>query len=268
MLRNWFKGKPSISSETITLSDEVEKHNSSLNESHQMTLNRPFGIEEAAESLSTSIEYHLTARISNESLTRRELSLLLDVLNFQAVYYGINFNMILAMYELYFRILGKNSNSIQEKEPRIRLTLTVSELILKSFGRNEFTLDSSLGYTCPSILRKTLINIGLMSKRTYGSRYRTWRPEKFILIKAVPVDIQFLNRRKGSQPYSSYCKGYGESHPSAHKEKLRPSAELDGDGKDPSLIEEEHLFNRCTDPIHLLSEYLLIWYSREMEKEK
>jgi hypothetical protein len=106
-----------------------------------------------------------------------------------------------------------------------------------------------------------------MSKRTYGSRYRTWRPEKFIKICAVPVDIQFLKRNDNSEPYSSYCKGYGESHPAAHRKKLKPSAELFGSGQDPYELEELKLFERCTDPVHLLSEYLLIKY-QWFEKEK
>lgn len=266
MFKNWLKGKPSTSDLTNPLFKDVEKRNSQ-NESHQMTLNRPFGIEDEVETFSTSIEYHLTAKIVNQSLTRRDLSLLLDVLNFQAVYFGMNFNMVLAMYELYFRILGNKSQASEIRESKIRLTLTVSELLLKVFGRQDYSLSSEGILTCPSNLKDILLKYGLMSKRTYGSRFRTWRPEKFISIKAVPVDIQFLKRRKDSQPYSSYCKGYGESHPSAHKEKLRPSAELDGDGKNPLLVEEEHLFNRCTDPIHVLSEFLLIWYSNEMEKE-
>ena len=263
----WKKGKPSTSTESSPTYQEVENFDSLSNESHQMTLNRPFGIDEAAESLSTSIEYHLTIQLTNQSLSRRELSLLLDVLNYQAVYFGCNLNMMLAIYEIYFRLLGNKSKSTEIRENKIRLTLTVSELLLKYLGTQDFPLESGQYPMLPIKLRE-LLGKGLMSKRTYGSRFKTYRPEKFLKVRIVPVDIQFLKRRKDSQPYSSYCKGYGESHPSAHSQKLKPSAEYDGSGESPLQVEEQVLFERCTDPIHLLSEYLLIRYGNDWEEEK
>jgi len=236
------------------------------NESHQMTLNRPFGLEREGTELSPRlIEYHLTAEIRNKSLTTRDLSLLLDVLNFQAVSYGVNFNMYLALFELYFRLLGQKRSSKEISDGNVRKTVTVTEILLRVLGKSEFNLDSGIVLEIPSKI-KDLLRIGLMSKRTYGSRYSTWRPERFISIKAVPVETLFLTRRKDSVPYSSYCKGYGESHPSAHRKKLRPSPELDGTGESPAELEENFLFRRCTETLHVLSEYLLIRYSNEEEE--
>lgn len=152
------------------------------------------------------------------------------------------------------------------REDKIRLTVTVSEIILRFLKGKEFSLGSEYVLFLPDKL-KNILRKGLMSKRTYGSRYRTWRPEKFLLIRAVPVDIQFLSRKINTQPYSSYTKGYGESHPSAHRQKLKPSAEYDGEDVDFGLVEELTLFERCSKPIHLLTEYLLIRYSNEIESE-
>jgi hypothetical protein len=43
-----------------------------------------------------------------------------------------------------------------------------------------------------------------------------------------------IDRTGNTERYSSYCKGYGESHPSAHNQKTKTSFELDGgDLKDP-----------------------------------
>lgn len=260
------KGKPSTS---IVDSPHVEKAKNFNDHrgSHQMTLDRPFGVEDEVQSDSCSIEYHLTIQVTNESLTRRDLSLLLDVLNYQAANYGVNLSMMLAIYELYFRLLGNKTRSTEIREPRIRLTLTVSELILKFLRNQDFSLYSG-EVLLLSAKQKELLSKGLMSKRTYGSRYRTYRPEKFLRTRIVPVDIQFLKRKSGTEPYSSYCKGYGESHPSAHKKSLKPSAEYDGSGENPLLVEEIKLFERCTNPIHLLSEYLLIRYRILEEEEK
>jgi len=235
-------------------------------ESHQMTLNRPFGVSEGkAEALSYSIEYHLTAQLTNTSLTTSHLSLILEILQYQAIFFGMNFNMILAMYELYFRILGQKRSSKEIKEPKIRLTLVRSEIMFKITRNHDWNLGSDEFFHFDGQII-TQLKKGLMSRRTYGSRFRLWRPEKFVTVKAVPVDILFLKRKDSSQPYSGYCKGYGESHPSAHFKKTPPSAELDGADVEFGLAEEIFLFQRCTNPYHLLSESLLIWYYNEFDE--
>lgn len=261
-------GKP-IAGQKVELPDERLRTSQLAEESHQMTLARPLGVsQEVVERASHStIEYHLTATVTNNSLSRRELSLLLEVLNFQVVYFGANFAMMLAMYELYFRLLGNKRSAEEVSEGRIRLTLTVSELILKTLKHEGFSLDSSELRQLP-IKVIELLKPHLMSKRTYGSRFRTWRPERLIVIKAVPVDIRFLSNA-GTRPgrYSGYTKGYGESHPSAHKQRTKPSSELDGNGSWPENEEEKFLFRRCTEPLHVLCEFLLIKYNAEIQEE-
>jgi len=260
------QGKPSFDNQANHSNLKVENFSDAI-ESHEMTLNRPFGLERLAEASSLTIEYHLTISVTNSSLSRRELSLLLDVLNYQAVNFGLNLNMLLAIYELYFRLLGNKYRATDIREERIRLTLTVSELILKIASHSDFSLSST------EVIKfsgkyKELLSKGLMTKRTYGSRFRTYRPEKYLAVRIVPVDIQFLKRNKDTQPYSSYTKGYGESHPSAHKQSLKPSAEYDGSGESPLSIEEIILFERCTKPLHVLSEYLLLRYENLKQEEK
>jgi len=174
--------------------------------------------------------------------------------------------MQLAIYELYFRLLGNKRSPKEIRENHIRLTLTVSEIIIKSLKDQSFSLNSGMVLMLSERIKK-LLEKGLMTKRTYGSRFKTWRPENFLKVKTVPVDIQFLKRRTNSEPYSSYCKGYGESHPSAHRKKLKPSPEYDGEKGDPYADEEIKLFERCTDHFHLLSEYLEIRYEVEEEKK-
>lgn len=260
------EGKLSVGTEAWYRSFNEEQRSQRPNGSHGMTLNRPFGVKEVEEkSFSTSIEYHLTIQISNESLTRRDLSLLLDVLNYQACNFGVNFVMLMGMYELYFRLLGNKSDPKELVEPHIRLTLTVTDKILRVLRNVDFSLYPGEVVILPSKLVSLLRN-GLMTKRTYGSRYRTWRPEKFMRVRIVPVDIQFLNRRKDTLPYSSYCKGYGESHPNAHRQRLRENSETDGYGPDPTETEEIYLFNRCTNPIHVLCEFLEIRYKNEEQE--
>jgi hypothetical protein len=238
-----------------------------LSGSHQMTLNRPLPVTgEKVETFSNNvIEYHLTIRIMNESLNRRQLSLLLEVLCYQSINFGVNLPMYLAISELYFRLLGNKFTSKEMRDSKIRLVCTISEILLKTLKGTDLPLDPKEYVTFGAEARQ-LLSPYLMSKRTFGSRYRTWRPEKFFTVSIVPVDIQFLQRRKGSIPYSGYCKGYGESHPSAHSKKTKPSPELDGDGSNFVTADEEFLFVRCTEPTHLLSESLLIKYRNQFEE--
>jgi hypothetical protein len=170
--------------------------------------------------------------------------------------------MYLTMQDLYFRLLGNKRSSKEVREEKVRLTLTVTEIILKALRGQEFPMDLQQVLTLPDKAKK-ILRPALMNSRTYGSRYKTWRPEKFFVVRIVPVDIHLLERRKGSDPYSSYCKGYGESHPSAHSKKTKPSPELDGDGTSYLSTEEDFLFQRCTEPIHVLCEFLLIKYQNE-----
>jgi hypothetical protein len=261
------KGKPSDVTEATPIRKSGELRD--LSESHQMTLHRPLTVEgdRAADFSTNLIEFHLTIRTTNDQLSRKELSLLLEVLCYQGTNFGINLPMYLAISELYFRLLGNKRSAKEVKEPKIRLTLTVSEILLSCLRGADLPLDPNQYVHIVRDSVRKLLQKGLMSSRTYGSRYRTWRPERFFVVKIVPVDIQLLERRKGSEPYSGYCKGYGESHPSAHSKKTKPSPELDGDGSCFLTSEENFVFQRCTEPTHVLCEYLLIKYRNETEVE-
>jgi len=191
---------------------------------------------------------------------------LLEVLEYQIVTWGASLAQYLVLSDLYFRLLGNKRSSKEIKEQYVRKTLTVAEIILHSLRGAELSLDQRLVIELDTKV-KDVLRVAIMDKRVYSSRYRTWRPEKFFVVRIVPVDIQLLERRKGSEPYSGYCRGYGESHPSAHSKKTKPSPELDGDGSNFLLSEEDFLFQRCTEPTHVLCEFLLIKYKRETGKE-
>lgn len=237
-----------------------ERDSSFLRESHGMTLDRPFGSEEKVENLNlqSNIEFHLTILLKVH-LSNRQLSLLLDVLNYQAVRFGINFTMLMAMWELYFRLLGDKKSASYVNDGRIKVTLTVTEILLRTLRDELISLSPGDYFHIPDSVKK-LLKPGLMSHRTYGSRFRSWRPEKYLQVRIVPVEVQFLDRSKDSQPYSSYCKGYGESHPSALRQKTRISSELDVDETKIELEEECKLLVQSVHPLHLLSEFLISEY--------
>lgn len=224
--------------------------------SHDVALARPQAVLQMPQEVDESnfSEYHLTARISNSSLVPRELSLILSVLNYQIVNFGCNFPMFLTLVELTMRLSsGRHPDEISDSD--IRLTVLVSETLIQYFKGVEFTLDSKVRLPVEGPVRNILVPY-LMDSRTYGSRFVTWRPEKFVKIRAVPVSILIERNSSSSKRYSAYCKGYGESHGNAHKFKTRPSDELDGE-KVPDKA-ERNLILRMANPDHQKANQLSI----------
>jgi hypothetical protein len=252
------KNESSSSSIPDTASSLRDGENVALrpNESHGMALNRPFGAEVSEEKISeqSSCEFHLTVKLK-VSLTDRQCGLLLEVLNYQAVRFGITFNMYLAMWTLYSRLLGSNRRAHEVNEDFTKVTVMVTEIILQTFKDFAFPLSPGEMAHLPERV-KEILKPGLMSHRTYGSRFVAWRPDRFLEVLTVPVGHQFLDTERFSQPYNSYCKGYGESHPSAHRHKTKFSAELDVDASAEDRLEELNLLVRSVHPKHKLSEVL------------
>lgn len=229
----------------------------STNGSHVVTLTQSEELLENPRKLGelVSSEYHLTATIPNSQLTRRELSLLLEVLNYQIVHFGANFSMMLALSELYLRLVG-GLQPHQVSDGKIRITVTVSNILLKSLTGQDYSLYQGEYIQVTPEIRELLMPY-LMSKRTYHSRFRTYRPEKLIRIRAVPVNTLYERASSNSERYSGYTKGYGESHGNAHRKKTNPSYELDGDPDWPDK-EERNLILRMSDQVHQIANQLWI----------
>lgn len=240
------KGKP------MSGSKPPSPDTSQTNGSHVVTPARNLSETEFLKMTSEvqmSSEYHLTARIENSQLSQREISLLAEVLEFQIVNFGANFAMMLALNELYFRLLGNKRNSFELNDGKVRTVCTVAEILIKAFRDLDFSLDMNMRIPVSNPYRE-LISPYLMTRRTYASRHKTWRPERFIRVRAVPVSALFdRDPSSTSQRYSGYTKGYGESHGNAHRKKTKPNSELDGE-KDLADSEERNLIHRMTDPDH------------------
>lgn len=237
-------GKPSAESK------HLQTVTSQTNGSHVVTLTQPFvPLENPKELFEDNVnEYHLTARISNSQLGQKELGLLLEVLEYQIVHFGCNFAMMLALNEIFLRTLGNKRSSHEVNSGKVRTVVTVAEILLKALRGVEFSLHSGeLVKLPPETI--SLLSPYLMNKRTYGSRHKTWRPEKFVRVRAVPVSNLIDRSQNRSERYSGYTKGYGESHGNAHRKKTKPSTELDGD-QTSADSDERNLTHRMLDQDH------------------
>jgi len=163
--------------------------------------------------------------------------------------------MVLALFELHFRVKGNAKTSEEISDAKIRLVVSISEILLGALGGQDFSLYSGeFIHVNPEISK--ICNSYLMNKRTYGSRYKYYRPEKLIRIKAVPVETLINRPPFRTERYSGYTKGYGESHGNAHQKRTKPSEELDGSDRPDK--EERNLLLRMTDLEHQKSNSLWI----------
>lgn len=182
-------------------------------------------------------DYHLTVQL-RVRLTRRQVSLLLGVLNYQAVYYGVTFSLYLCLLHLNEVLLGNKIRASEIKDKYERLSVELSQVIIRDLaGKNLFLQDL---VKLSEKTRTLLLNSkGLMTKDVYKSRFTTYRPERLLQLKTVPVDV-IIERSGNSVRYSSYCKGYGEGSGTARRGRTPPSPELDGE-ETPEWILSEHL---------------------------
>lgn len=204
--------------------------------SHQMTLPQPQPKEENNTEVldSISTEYQLTVR-SRMKLTRRQIGLLLEDCNYRAVCFGVNLGLYLTMEHLSYQLIGQKSSNLEIKDSKERRVVSVTQIILQSLGQTNLLIEEDV--QIPEVIRTEIIQRQLIvSSRVFGSRHQLWNPEGFIRILAVPLNIQFDRVKGTSERYSSYCKGYGESHPSAHYKKTKPSSELDGETEDRNYL--------------------------------
>lgn len=223
-------------------SDRTKKATSQIVGSHGMTLDQSSqNGENLTEILDLTTRYQLTVKL-RQPLTRRQIGLLLEILNYQTVYFGINFGMYLAMEHLSSMLIGQKLSGEWIKDENERRVVLVTQILLRSVSGKYMTIASMLGLPEP-IIQSLIENKLIMERRVFNSRFQYWRPEEWLSIETVPLE-NIMERVKGrSERYSSYCKGYGESHPSAHRQKTKPNSELDGETEDLDFLTLRNIGN-------------------------
>jgi hypothetical protein len=173
-------------------------------------------------------DFQMTIRANVTNLTVREASMLLMVCNVQALRDGLDVTLYLSI-EFLTALLTRSGSLRPEdiKEERVRQTCLLSDLIMSTF-RGEWT---QMGERVRILDREVLEAISasgwLPDKRTYNSWVQHWQPGKWLSVRIVPLDT-LLNRSGSSEPYSGYCKGYGEGSSRGAK-KTPYDYELDGE---------------------------------------
>lgn len=191
------------------------------------------GVLETENLSELSMDYQITARPLIR-LSRKSVSLVLGVLVNQVRRKGINFAQYLTMEYLYSWLLGSKNDPIEVRDTFERRTLVLAQIVLKGLNGDFIRLEDKVQLSLEA--ERALDSTGwLMNDRTLWSRVTSYRPERWIEVRAVVLDV-FLEKERNSEPYSSYCKGYGEAHRTA-RSKTPFSSELDGETTDrPEVV--------------------------------
>jgi len=201
---------------------------------------------------SFSSDYHLTVSLLVR-LERREISLLLGVLSYQATHFGVTFPMYLCLLHLNEILIGNKIRASEIKDRYQRLSVELSQLIIRDLAGQELEFGRPLRLsekTYKIIIQSKV----LMTYDTYKSRVNHWRPENFLALKTVPVDV-IIERSGNSVRYTSYCKGYGEGTGTARRGKTPSSFELDGEETPEWVLSEQLSAKELAQEVFLIAHF-------------
>lgn len=211
----------------------------------------PLGGESELNSFYSS-DYHLTVRLKVH-LDRRQISLLLGILNYQAVHFGVTFPMYLQMLHLNEILIGNKLRASEIKDRYQRLSVELSQIIIRDLAGKELAFEEPV-----QVSKKTkellLRSKALMTRDVYKSRFNHWRPERLLRLVTVPVDV-FIERNGNSVRYTSYCKGYGEGSGTARRGRTPPSFELDGEETPEWVLSEQLSAKELAQEVFLLAHF-------------
>jgi len=188
-----------------------------------------------------SKEFEMTIRPRVTSLNAKEASMLLMVCNVLALREGIDMTLYLSMEFLYSFLTKSASIRPEEiKEESHRQTCLLTDLILSTFRAEWIGLGERVKILDRDVLEAIQASNWLPTKRTFNSWLPHWTPDKWLEVRIVPLNLEYHRRSTFSEPYSSYCKGYGESSHRGAK-KTPYDSELDGEEYEEPIPPEINL---------------------------
>jgi len=164
---------------------------------------------------------------------------------------GLNLSDWMVLEWLYSSLLG-NKLTPYDRKDKIEFELS---LLLKIVLLSGTWMGLEGKVQLPEDVQRLILSSRFVPKgRTKASWRHNWKIEKYIEIRAVPLNV-LLERSTGTNRYSSYCKGYGESSRMGRRQKTGPSAELDGE---PVDLEEDKSMRLDLNNISLILSAVLL----------
>lgn len=197
-------------------------------------------------------DYHLTVQLKIK-LDRRQVSLLLGILCYQCTHSGVTFPMYLQLLHLNEILIGNKIRASEIKNKFERLSVELSQVIIRDLAGKSLTFNEPI-----LVSKKTkellLRSKALMTRDVYKSRFTCWRPEWFLTLKTVPVDV-IIERSGNSVRYTSYCKGYGEGSGRTRKGRTPECFELDGEEPQEWILSEQLSAKELAQEAFLLAHF-------------
>jgi hypothetical protein len=179
-----------------------------------------------------SIDIHLTVR-AKIKMTGKQACMLAGIAIESVLAEGISMKDWIVLEFLYNFLLNKQTSPAEVKESRSMEILYCLKIILLSGTWMGLEKRNRLPEDIELIIKMSRF---IPNQRTISSWTQNWNLETFIEVRAVPMNT-FLKRSTGTQRYSGYCKGYGESGPAGNCKKTKHSSELDGE--EPREMEQK-----------------------------
>jgi hypothetical protein len=198
-----------------------------------------------------SKEFEMTIKTKVSEFSAKQASMILMICNVEALRNGIDLTLYLSMEYLYSYLTKSSSIRPEEiKEERLRQTCLLTDLILSTFRGEWVDLGERIQILDQQVREAVVESNWLPDKRTYNSWLPYWTPSRWLEVKIVPLNLETNRRSVFSEPYSSYCKGYGESSSRGPK-KTPYDSDLDGEGyQDPRPPEFNLLEAKAYQRIH------------------
>lgn len=180
--------------------------------------------EEGSPELQQLSQVHWTLRWKFQ-MDLRQKCLVVETIILRMIISGFNFGDYVLLSSL--RFLVKDNI----KDFHLRRILAYSDIILDMKLPWEYRRE---------VIIRSYQESSTDYRRVYGNLRKRWKPENYLSIVEVPLDT-YMDMKPSGEPYSSYCKGYGEGS-SRGLQKTPFSFELDGDSEDEEESSE-------TDPV-------------------
>jgi hypothetical protein len=223
----------SLSNSQLT-SNQIEERLDSIvpasDDSHPLLRNK---VKRKREEEQSDTGFYLTVRLSIK-LSRRQLCLLSGVFLKEIREFGVNLSDLIVSEFLLSKLISEKLDPIMLKETKeIEISLLLQSIL---FGSKSITLSDQRVMLPDNVIELIDSSPFVPNKRTAGSWQNVYKIKELIEVRTVQIDT-ILERSSITVPYDSYCKGYGESHPSQHHKKTRISPELDAK-EEPDIDKE------------------------------
>jgi hypothetical protein len=207
---------------------------------------------EGAEKYSRTISFDVQVTVrSKVDFTRRQLCMLSGIALSDVAESGLSLSDWMILEYLYTSLLGNKQDPFERNDPKeFELSLLLKIVLLSG---NWMNFEEKV--KMPEDVQNLILSSRLVPKgRVKASWRQSWDIKKYIEFRTVPLE-NLLERSTGTNRYSSYCKGYGESSRMGRRQKTRPSAELDGE---PVDMEKNKLIKLNRQDIPLVSHAFLL----------